>query len=54
MSEQKKLTRKEKFSNAPVKKDSNILIEQSSSFSKYYVWIVALFSVCVFGYEPVP
>ena len=48
MSEQKKLTRKEKFSNAPVKKDSGIQNEQSNSFSKYYVWIVALFAAVLY------
>jgi len=48
MSEQKKLTRKEKFSNAPVKKDSGIQNDQSNSFSKYYVWIVALFAAVLY------
>lgn len=48
MSEQKKLTRKEKFSNAPGKKDNNTLKENSNSISKYYIWIVAVFAAVLY------
>ena len=48
MTEQKKLTRKEKFSNAPVKKDNVTSIENSNSISKYYIWIVAVFAAVLY------
>jgi tetratricopeptide (TPR) repeat protein len=48
MTEQKKLTRKEKFSNASVKKENSTSIENSNSISKYYIWFVALFAAVLY------
>ena len=48
MTEQKKLTRKEKFSNASVKKENSSSAKNSNSFSKYYIWIVAVFAAVLY------
>lgn len=46
--EQKKLTRKEKFSNASVNKENSTSIENSNPISKYYIWIVAVFAAVLY------
>lgn len=48
MMEQKKLTRKEKFSNASVNKENSTSIENSNPISKYYIWIVAVFAAVLY------
>lgn len=48
MTEQKKLTRKEKFSNASVNKENSTSIENSNPISKYYIWIVAVFAAVLY------
>ena len=48
MTEQKKLTRKDKFSNAPIKKDSIASNDNSNSISKYFIWIVAIFAAILY------
>jgi tetratricopeptide (TPR) repeat protein len=48
MTEQKKLTRKDKFSNAPIKKENVAAIDNSNSISKYFIWIVAIFAAVLY------
>ena len=48
MTNQKKLTRKEKFSNAPSQNNTVAANASSKSISKYYVYIVALFAAVLY------
>ena len=46
MTEQKKLTRKDKFSNAPIKKEN--IASNDNSISKYFIWIAAIFAAVLY------
>ena len=48
MAEPKKLTRKEKFSNNPAKSADKENTSSNNNWSKYYLWIIALYAVLLY------